>query len=113
VFGRRIEDRTEFYCSPGENVKITLAGTGPLRQYLGGGTEVVRLPDDSVLADLFQWIEEHHASELPDYLWDFRSHKFRGPVIFAIDGRQVLDTNTPLTDGAEVTVMYAVAGGRA
>jgi len=92
-------------------VKITLAGTGPLRQYLGGGPEVVRLPDDSVLTDLFQWIEEHHASELPDYLWDSRRHKFRGPMVIAIGGRPVLDTNTALTDGDEVTVMYVVAGG--
>lgn len=92
-------------------MKITLTGTGPLRQYLGGGPEEVRLPDDSVLTDLCQWIEEHHASELPDYLWDFRSHKFRGPIVFAVDGQHVMDPNTPLTDGAEVTVTYAVAGG--
>jgi sulfur carrier protein ThiS len=92
-------------------VKITLAGTGPLRQYFGGEPKVIQLSDDSVLTDLFEWIDEHHASELPDYLWDSRNHKFRGPMVFAIDGQPVLDHNTPLTDGAEVTVMYVVAGG--
>jgi molybdopterin converting factor small subunit len=117
VFSRRLMTSRIFEppacrAGSGNQMKITLKGLGLLRDYLGHEPQEVELSDNSAIKDLLRWIEEHHGSRFPAYLWDFQKHQFRGPVVLVINDKMTLDPSAPLTEGTEVSVMYAVAGGR-
>jgi sulfur carrier protein ThiS len=92
-------------------MKITLKTIGDLRDYLGREAQQVELPENSIVKDLLCWIEDRHGAKLPAYLWDTQEHKFRGPVVVIINKKVILDLDTPLADGLEVTVMKALVGG--
>ena len=92
-------------------MKIKLQGMGYLREFLGREPQSVELHENSTLKDLLEWIGTHHAERFPPYLWDATQHQFRGPIMLVVDGKMTVDTSTPLREGLEVNVMYAVAGG--
>ena len=92
-------------------MKITLKTIGDLRETLGREPQEVNLPENSNVKDLLCWIEDHYGARLPAYLWDTQEHHFRGPVVIIINKKVVLDVNTPLADGLEVSVMKALVGG--
>lgn len=90
---------------------ITLRCLGPLRTYFGQELLTVPLPEGATSRDLLRWIEEHRAAGFPRPLWDYEKHQFRGPVAFAVNERLLVDMDSALSEGCEVSVMYAVAGG--
>ena len=92
-------------------MKITLKGTGTLQEYFGREEHSLDLPHNSTVRELLVKVEEDWGSRLPAYLWDFKEHKFRGPVVVVVDKVVVRTPELKLKDGSEVQLVKALAGG--
>lgn len=92
-------------------MKVGLKAIGDLRDYLGRGVQEIDIGEGTQVKDLLNAIELRWGAGLPAYLWDSRTHNFRGPVLLVIDKKAVQDVDTSLKDGMEIIVMKAIAGG--
>lgn len=92
-------------------MKIVLKSIGDLRDVFGKEPQEMELPDGANAGHLLAGIEERFGKRIPAYMWDYESHKFRGPIVLLIDKKVVQNDRTPLRDGLEVTIMKALMGG--
>lgn len=90
---------------------VTVRGIGDLSEYFGKQPRAVELAEGARIRDLLERIEVLWGAGLPAYLWDFEQHRFRGPVVMVINKKAVMDMDAPLSDGIQVGIMRAVAGG--
>jgi sulfur carrier protein ThiS len=92
-------------------MNVVLKAIGDLKDYLGKEPREVELPQNARVRDLLKYIEQHWGAGLPAYLWDFKKHQFRGPIVLVINKKAVQDLEAPLQDGIEISIMRAIAGG--
>lgn len=92
-------------------MKIFLTSTGDLRDYFGRDPQEIVLTENATLRDLLLEIGNRWGRKLPPYLWDQSKNIFRGSVFFLIGKEVVQDTNLPLSDGLQITLMKALVGG--
>ncbi|MEI6875913.1 MAG: hypothetical protein WCL50_12390 [Spirochaetota bacterium] len=92
-------------------MKITLRAVGQLEKNLGRSEIEFDLPESSTLADLLGSLEKDLGDGIPAELWNFKEHRFRGPVILMTDGSIVRDLKSALRDGQEWVACRVLVGG--
>ena len=92
-------------------MKITLEGTGELKNYMGEDQHPLDLNDNAVIADLLPIIEEKWGTIFPAHFWNWKKHQFRGPVVVVINDAPIKDMNKQLSEGDRVQLVKALVGG--
>jgi hypothetical protein len=92
-------------------MKIIFRSIAGLRDYFGREPVELEPPEDATLQTVIETIGVRWGSELPAYMWDHSKTQFRGPILLLIDRKVPSDSNVPLRNGQEVTVMKALVGG--
>lgn len=91
-------------------MNIVLRTSGSLSRYFGLES-TVELQDASSLQDLLLFIEHRWGALIPEHLWNFKKHRFRGGVVIMINDKAEPDRNAKLRDADVVTLFKAVVGG--
>jgi len=90
---------------------VRVKAFGQMKRYLGEHVRETELPNNARLSDLLLYVEKHWRNQIPDFLWNEKKHRFRGPVVIMIEKRAVTDLQTNLSDGQEVRLYKAMVGG--
>ena len=92
-------------------MKIKLEGTGDLKNYMGEDQTAIELEDHAVIADLLPIIEEKWGSAFPAHYWNWKKHRFRGPVVVVVNDVPVRGMDAQLNEGDHVQLVKALVGG--
>lgn len=90
---------------------VYLKPIGDLQDYFGRDELQVEMSDKCRVKDLLDAIQDRWGATLPDYMWDSKLHRFRGPIYLITDSRILDKVNTILHDQQEIKIMKALAGG--
>lgn len=92
-------------------IRVSLRAAGPMRECFGSAELDLDLPDGATLGDLLLRIEQDHGERLAGSIWNWREHRFRGPVVIMSGSRVLRDRAMALRDQQQVTFTKAVVGG--
>ena len=92
-------------------MRITLEGTGEIKEFIGGEFQKIDLHDNAVIGDLLPVIDEKWGLIFPPHIWDKTKQKFRGPVILVINKIPTRDMNLRLNQGDHIQLVKAMVGG--
>jgi hypothetical protein len=92
-------------------MRITLEGTGELKEFIGEEFQEIELHDNAVIGDLLSVIDEKWGLIFPPHIWDIKRQKFRGPVILVVNKIPTRNMNLRLTDGDHILLVKAMVGG--
>ena len=84
---------------------------GLFRRYVGEREADFEIPDGSTAADLLVLLGRTYADKLPDGLWDDESLTFHRSMRLARVDVGTIDGEEKLSDGDELLVIFALAGG--
>jgi hypothetical protein len=92
-------------------MRVRIRTFGSLSRYLGRNQLEVDLPTDACIKDLYQLIQNNWGTVLPPELWDSTRLHFREQVVVMIDQSDVYDDTQMLSNGVEIWLVEAIAGG--
>ena len=92
-------------------IQVLLHGAGTMAECFGAAEQRLDLPDGATLGDLLLRIEQDHGERLAGSVWNWKEHRFRGPVVIMSGSRVLRDRATALRDQQKVTFTRAVVGG--
>jgi len=92
-------------------VLVTVRFAGLFRRYTGERERDFDLPDAAGPADLLRMIGNEYGGRLPPGLFDAETGRFHRSVRLARVGSGTIGENDALSDGDEVIVIFALAGG--
>ena len=92
-------------------MRITLEGTGALKEFIGEEFQEIDLHDNAVIGDLLPVIDEQWGLIFPPHIWDKTKQKFRGPVILVVNKIATRDMNLQLKHGDHIQIVKALVGG--
>ena len=92
-------------------MRITLEGTGELKEFIGEEFQKIDLHDNAVIGDLLPVIDEKWGLIFPPHIWDKKRQQFRGPVVLVINKIATRDMNLRLNHGDHIQLVKALVGG--
>ena len=92
-------------------MQVVLKATGASFETISKAPIPIDLADQATLKDVLVYVDQHLTDWFPEYLWNHKECRFRGPVVISIDGKITTDVRTRLKDGQEIQIVVAFVGG--
>jgi len=92
-------------------IRVLLQAAGTMGECFGAAELELDLPDGATLGDLLVRIEQDHGERLAGAVWNWKEHRFRGPIVIMSGSRVLRERTTRLRDRQKVTFTRAVVGG--
>jgi hypothetical protein len=83
----------------------------PMKKYFKEGPVTIKMISGATLEDFFVYFHNHLSRSLPDFFWNTKKKRFRGPIIVMLDNKVVTDPKTPLEHGNSIKLFKALVGG--
>jgi hypothetical protein len=91
------------------NIKISVSGI--LKRYFEQPSFLINLSNEASLEDLFQYIHQHWAEQLPPSIWNSEKRRFRGPVIMMSNQKVLKNKKEKLNHNQHIELFRFVSGG--
>jgi sulfur carrier protein ThiS len=92
-------------------MRVFVKALGQMKRFLGEESREIELPEEATVRDFLGFLHENWREHFPDYLWDAKQRRFRGPVIIMVDRRVVRDPDTRLSERCEIELHKVLVGG--